>query len=298
MKKMVKICLAGVILLLSFSGVRAGDLDEVRARGVLRHLGVPYANFVTGDGAGLSVELIKGFAAELGVRYQFVPTTWQQVIGDLSGKKAVADGNRAKILGDTPIRGDLVANGLTILPWRARVIDFSDPVFPTQVWLVSTAGSSLAPIAPSGSVRKDIARVKKLLAGRTLLGVANTCLDPRLYLEEDIPFDFIPFSRPPDELVPAIINGEAETALLDVPDALVALARWPGQFKVIGPVSPRQQMGVAFARTSPRLREAFNRYFRRIRANGTYLRLVKKYYPDVFHYYPEFFNMPAGQSSP
>ena len=29
------------------------DLDEVKAAGVLRHLGIPYANFVTGAGDGI-----------------------------------------------------------------------------------------------------------------------------------------------------------------------------------------------------------------------------------------------------
>jgi hypothetical protein len=43
------------------------DLPEIKARGVLRHVGVPYANFVTGTGDGLDVELVTLFAQDLGV---------------------------------------------------------------------------------------------------------------------------------------------------------------------------------------------------------------------------------------
>lgn len=54
----------------------AGELSEIRQRGVLRHLGIPYANFITGSGDGLDEDIIKLFATHLGVKYEYVPTTW------------------------------------------------------------------------------------------------------------------------------------------------------------------------------------------------------------------------------
>ena len=57
-----------------------GDLDEVRQQGVLRHLGVPYANFVTGSGDGMDVEIVQLFARYLGVHYEYVKTTWENVV--------------------------------------------------------------------------------------------------------------------------------------------------------------------------------------------------------------------------
>ena len=45
------------LLVLSFS-VNGHDLAEVKQTGVLRHLGIAYANFVTGDGRGLDLSLI------------------------------------------------------------------------------------------------------------------------------------------------------------------------------------------------------------------------------------------------
>ena len=68
----------------------ADDLQDIRTRGVLRHLGVPYANFVTGSGDGMDVEIVQLFARHLGVRYEFVPSTWGDVIGDLTGFAAAS----------------------------------------------------------------------------------------------------------------------------------------------------------------------------------------------------------------
>ncbi len=259
---------------------------------MLRHLAIPYANFYTGRGDGLDVELIKGFAKELGVRYELVETSWKNVFGDLTGRNAMRDGDNARFSDETPVRGDLVANGMTILKWRTRIVDFSEPTFPSGVWLIARADSTLMPIAPTGNLEEDVTRVRKHLSGVGVLALANTCLDPGLYNLEPTGADIRlqPQSRKLNEMVPAILNHDAETTLLDVPDALIALERWPGLIKVIGPISQRQLMGVAFDKESKQLRDAFNRYFRRIRGDGTYNKLVKKYYPAVFRYSADFFN--------
>ena len=75
------LALVAALMCASWLTAASADLDEIRARGELRHLGIPYANFVTGLGDGMSVELAKGFAAHLGVQYQFVRTDWPDIIG-------------------------------------------------------------------------------------------------------------------------------------------------------------------------------------------------------------------------
>ena len=74
-----------------------------------------------------------------------------------------------------------------------------------------------------------------------------------------------------------------------MPDALEALRCFPGRFKVIGPLSAPQHMAVAFAPRSTRLRRAFDEFYAGLLADGTYLQLVRKYYPAVLQYFPEFF---------
>jgi ABC-type amino acid transport substrate-binding protein len=266
----------------------AGGLADVRERGVLRHLGIPYANFVTGAGDGMDVDLMRAFAEYLGVRYEYVQTDWGQAIGDLIGRNVKSRGSDVEVLGPTPIKGDVIANGMTVIPWRAKAVAFADPTFPTQVWLVSRADLPVSPIEPTSVLEADIAATKALMPSRTLLGKVNTCLDPDLYDIESTGAKVSLFSGTLNELAPAVINGESELTLLDVPDALVALQKWPGEIKVIGPVSERQDMAPAFRPQDMDLREAFNGFLKNLKARGEFSRLALAYYPFVVDYFPDY----------
>jgi ABC-type amino acid transport substrate-binding protein len=282
--------LAGMAFALLLSGsVLAGDLAEVKQSGVIRHLGIPYANFVTGDGDGMDVELMQMFARSQGVRYEYVKTNWDTAVEDLIGRKVATKGETVELLSAAPVRGDLIANGFTILPWRQKVVAFSNSTFPSQIWLVARADSKLKPIRPTKVIDRDIAQVKALLKGRKVLALKKTCLDPDLYGLYATGADVICFNGNLNELAPAVMNGEAEMTILDVPDALVALEKWAGKIKVIGPISPRQEMAVAFPQASPHLREAFNKFLALSRKDGSYERIVKKYYPTAFASFPEYF---------
>jgi ABC-type amino acid transport substrate-binding protein len=286
----------GILLLLSLwvipclnGGLMARDLNDIKKEGVLRHLGIPYANFVTGSGDGMDVDLIRLFARHLGVKYQFVPTDWSQIFSDLTGKKIKTDGYEVEISGDVPIRGDVAASGITVIPWREKIIAFSDATFPNQVWLVARADSPVKPIKPSGNLDKDIEKVKQLLKDRSLIGKTGTCLDPKLYRLSETETSIRLFEGSLNDIAPAIINREADLTLLDVPDALVALQKWSGKIKVLGPISPIQDMAVAFSKNAPKLREAFNAFLKKAQKDGTYITLVKKYYPFAPSYFHDFF---------
>ena len=237
------------------------------------------------------MELIQLFARHIGVQYVYVKTDWPTLVTDLTGLKFKLNRNDIKITGKAPVRGDIIANGLTVLSWRQQLIDFSTPTFPTQVWLVARADSAMQPIQPSNDVLQDIVNVKLLLNRRTVIGVRDTCTDPSLYNLDEIGAAPRIFHGTLNELAPAIINGVAEATILDVPDALVALEKWPGKIKVIGPISPEQEMGCGFAKTAPLLRAAFNDFFEMCKADGTYGRLLKKYYPAASLYFPNFFQL-------
>lgn len=290
---MTRIYLIAIGLVWSLSA-SPQDLEQVRSAGVLRHLGIPYAHFVTGAGDGLDVELMQGFAAWLGVEYRFVESRWPDVVGDLIGRRVEPDGAHARFLEETPIRGDAIASGLTRLGWRQEALEFASPTFPSAVWLIARADSSLTPIQPSGRLPEDIQRVRERLSGRTVLALEHTCLDPRLYRLADTGarVRLQPRERRLNEMVPAILNRDAEATLLDLPDALIALERWPGEIKVIGPLSEPQFMAPAFRKDSPLLRAAFERYFAQIRRDGRYREMVGRYYPAVFRYYGGFFEPP------
>lgn len=270
--------------------VEAADLKEIKERGVLRHLGIPYAGFVTGTGDGLDVEMTKLFARHLGVRYEYVKADWGTVVQDLVGKKIRVRGANVELLEDAPVLGDMIANGFTILPWRREVVSFSRPTFPSQIWLLARADFKVRPIRPTGNIQKDIELTKALMKGNTVLSVEKTCLDPDLYNLSATGAKIICFAGQVNELAPAVLNHDAEMTILDVPDALVALEKWPGKLKILGPVSERQMMAVAFPKDAPRLLAAYNKFLKMVKNDGTYLKLVKKYYPSAPYFFPEFFS--------
>jgi len=118
----------------------------------------------------------------------------------------------------------------------------------------------------------------------------DTCLDPKLYdLQATGAVIRYSTSEFLGEIAPEVINGSAEITLFDIPDALIVLQRWPGDIKVIGPVSPEQVMGVAVAKDSPELLREFNTFFDQIWEDGSYKRMVEKYYLSVFLYLSNFF---------
>jgi len=275
----------------------ADDLQEIRERGVLRHLGVPYANFVTGSGDGMDVEIVQLFARHLGVRYKFVPSTWGDVIGDLTGKEVRFKPTYREV-GTRPVRGDIIANGLTILPLRQKLIDFSEPTFPSAVWLLSRPDSAARPITPSGDREQDIKTTKATLKLGTTLVMDNSCLDPTLYDLEGKGYKLKRFtgSTNLNDIVPAMLKRESDMTLLDVPDVLLALEIWPGQIRVIGPISGKQRMAAGFRKDSPELRAAFNSFLTQIKQDGSYMKLVKKYFRAAPRYLPEFFKeLPSGK---
>ncbi len=293
MKSFTQRCLAAVAMLLSLScmPVFADDLADIKARGELRHLGINYANFVTGAGDGFDVELVQGFAKHIGVKYKLVPTDFVSVIRDLLGKDVVRQGDQVDLQGDFPVKGDMIATGFTVLPWREKVLLYSAPTFPSQVLLVARADSPDKPIKGSADLDADIAETKAMIGSKSVLVMEKTCLDPANYGLKGKGIDLRMYTKSANlnEMVPALIKGDADFSLLDVPDAILDLQRWAGKIKVIGPISGHQELAAAFPKNSPDLRRAFDDYLLRLKADGSYDKLVDKYYPGIRRYFPDFF---------
>ncbi|MEW6515251.1 MAG: transporter substrate-binding domain-containing protein [Pseudomonadota bacterium] len=279
------------LLLFSASLSWADDLKDIQARGELRHLGIKYANFVTGAGDGFDVELAQGFARHIGVKYKLVYSDFYTIIRDLLGKDVSVSDGKATLTGNFEVKGDMIATGFTVLPWRKQILLYSDPVFPTQVLLVARAEAAQQPLPGSQSLAKDIHDTKAMIGKKSLLVMEKTCLDPAGYGLKGKGFDLRPYTKNTNinEMVPAMLDGVAEYTLLDVADVILDLQKWAGRIKVLGPISEEQEMAAAFPQNSPQLRDAFNEYLRKIKADGTYDQLVRKYYPGIHAYFPNFF---------
>ncbi len=287
----LKCVLASLVGILAATAAGAADLDEIKARGELRHIGIRYANFVTGSGDGFDVEIMQGFARRLGVKYTLVYSDFYNVIRDLLGKDAVRKDGEVLLTGNYVIKGDVIATGFTVLPWREQILNYSDAMFPSQVLLVAPSNAPFQPIHDGADLTDDIKATTKLIGSHSLLVMERTCLDPANYGLTGIGLDLKAYTKSANlnEMVPALLDSEAQLTLLDVPDAILDLRKWAGQIKVLGPVSEPQTLAAAFPKDALKLRNAYNDYLRDLKANGEYDRLVDKYYPGIRRFLPDFF---------
>jgi ABC-type amino acid transport substrate-binding protein len=290
-KRFVLGSLSGALAFLFVTASWAADLAEIKQRGVIRHIGIRYANFVTGAGDGLDVELMQGFAKRIGVSYKLVYSDFYSVIRDLLGKDVVRKNGEITLAGEYPIKGDVISTGFTVLPWREAILLYSEPILPSQVLLVAPADSDLQPIKDGANLAADIANTRKLIGSKSVLVMEHTCLDPTNYGLVNVGIDLKAYNKSANlnEMVPAMLNKEAELTLLDVPDAILDLRKWAGRIKIIGPISEQQMLATAFPKDAPALRDEFNAYLHDVKASGVYDRLVDKYYPGIRRFFPEFF---------
>ncbi|MCK1549749.1 MULTISPECIES: transporter substrate-binding domain-containing protein [unclassified Bradyrhizobium] len=291
LKRFVRGSLSGAMVFLFATSGWAADLAEIKQRGEIRHLGIRYANFVTGAGDGLDVELMQGFAKRIGVSYKLVYSDFYSVIRDLLGKDVVRKNGEVTLAGDYPIKGDVISSGFTVLPWREAILLYSEPTLPSQVLLVAPAESDLQPIQDGADLAADIVNTRKAIGSKSVLVMERTCLDPSNYGLVNVGIDLKAYNKSANlnEMVPAMLNKEAELTLLDVPDAILDLRKWAGKIKILGPISEQQTLATAFPKDAPALRNEFNAYLSEIKASGFYDRLVDKYYPGIRRFFPEYF---------
>lgn len=282
---------AFLIFLLLFPMVAiAQDLDEIQSRGVLRHIGAPYGNFVVAPDrkksakySGFSVDLVRLYAKSIGVGYEFVESdNVHTMLEDLIG-------SQFNILQHEPFqiesgekytsKGDIIATGLTVLDWRRRIVNFSSSTFPSKIWLVGHR--SMQRKLPSYFDQFNRKDVLDFAARFQVIGQANTSLDPRLYGIEK----FQEFRGSINDYINLVTNlKEDKLAILDFPDAIITLRKAPEKLIVIGELSGSQYMAAAFRKESPKLLESFNVFLKEIKKNGAYDRLVKRYYPELKFY--------------
>lgn len=92
---MKKFCLmiVAVIMLLPFVSVEAGHLEDIAARGTIRigttgdYIPMSYLNSATGEYEGIDAELSEIIADSLGVKIEYVPTTWSTLSADMQADK-------------------------------------------------------------------------------------------------------------------------------------------------------------------------------------------------------------------
>ena len=204
----------------------------------------PY-NFIDDDGevAGFERELGDELCRRAELECTWVTNEWDTIIPNL-------------VAGDY----DTIMAGMSITPERDETIDF------TQAYLPPTPSVYIA-LADAGDGAVD---------GKVAAQVATIHAD---YLTEAgatlIEYDLA------DELVEAVLRGEADAALVDREFAHETQAEHPGKLEIVGPTVPLDSgIGIGVREDDTELKDKLDRAIESMKEDGSLNDLIDKWFDD------------------
>lgn len=197
---------------------------------------------------GFTIDMVQAIAKEEGFVAKFITVGWDGIFIGLQNRDY-----------------DAIASSVTITEERKKGVDFSAPYF--------NAGQTLL------VHKSDAARIKSLgdLAGKTVgaqIGTSGAFLvekDKRLKLKT---YDDIGLA------IAALANKGVDGVVADAPlirNYALQNERYKGLFTVIGGPMTTEEYGLVVRKGNSELLQALNRGLAKIRANGTYDKLIDKW---------------------
>jgi len=233
-----------------------GDGDEEPAAGRFETLSegklrvgsdIPYKPFEFGrppDYEGFDVDIVREIGKRLDLEIEFVKTPFDPIFRNLAQN-----------------RFDMVASASTITPERERTVDFSVPYFPADQSLMIKKGSDIRTI---DDLEGEIVGAQIGTTGAEYAREETKAETVRTYdLIDDA------FKALQAEQVAAVIN--------DFPVSKFA-EREKKDLQVVDTIPTGEQYGLAFAKESRALRQAVNRELNRMKEDGTYTRIYRKWF--------------------
>lgn len=130
MKRALRFWSVLLVLLLAVTAVWAGGKGEKGEKVYVNGIDPDFPPFgfmdKSGKAAGFDVEAVDWIAKEMGFKVKHQPTAWDGIIESLRTGKI-----------------DLIASGMTILPDRAKVVDFTIPYWETRLAVAVSKNSTL-----------------------------------------------------------------------------------------------------------------------------------------------------------
>lgn len=238
------------------AGVRAGDLAEVRKRGVLRVLvwenaWVELFALKPGPMPGFDREILTGFTnlQRIGLEAVTVPSVEQLIPALLAGK------------------GDLIAGGLVDTEARRRRIDFTSGVIPTRHVVITRKPHRV--VGTMEELRGERIGTMKGGSGTEIVmavGVARSGFDDSFPTVED--------------MTEALRSGKVSALVVSTPVAVLESRKDPaielGLF-----LGHPAHLAYGVPKGSPELIKALNEYITNLRRTTTWSRLIVKYFGET-----------------
>jgi len=254
----VYLTLCALFIQLSSPGLRVADLNDIRQKGrltvITRNNAHCYYHY-RDQPMGFEYDLAKAFARELGVRLDVhIADRWEVFIPHLLDGEGQA----------------IVAASLTDTPQRRRRVAFSEGYLTIRQHLIMHRRN------------KAIRKVADL-AGHTVHVRRGTSYQERI---EDLQRQGLAVELqlhpdvPTEELIRRVAAREIELTVADSHIAKLNRRYYP-EVRVGPAIHREERLAWAVHPHAPRMRGRINRFFRRIKADGTFDKLYARYFAEI-----------------
>jgi polar amino acid transport system substrate-binding protein len=230
------------------SGATTPSGVETKTKGTLTvGSDIPYKPFEFGrdpNYQGFDVDVVDAVAKSLGLKAKFVKTPFDPIFRNL------AQG-----------RFDMVASAATITPERKKTVDFSVPYFPADQSLMVKKGSDI----------KTVDDLKGKIVGAQLGTTGAEYAKKKTDAASVRTYDLI------DDAFKALQAGQVKAVINDFPVSKYAEREKP-QLQVVQTIPTGEQYGFGFAKSSDVLRAAVDKQINRIKDDGTYTDIYRKWF--------------------
>jgi polar amino acid transport system substrate-binding protein len=244
---LLALCLVATVVWARGSGEGRGD--KVLVNGIDPDF--PPFGFVdqAGNAAGFDVESVNWIAKEMGFEVKHQPTAWDGIIESLRSGKI-----------------DFIASGMTILPERAEVVNFTIPYWETKLAVAVGRNSNLS--------------YDQALGGQYTIGVqrgttAANWIEDNLIATGKVSQNKVVLYDSFSLALQDLANGRIDSAMQD--DTMVLDAAKSQPIKVVGTHKSGMQYGYAVRKEDAELLEALNEGLRKLMASDKWKELVAKY---------------------
>ena len=211
------------ILLISLAELtHANSLQDIQATKVLKvciwpdYYGISYRNPRSGLLQGVDIDLSRDLAQEIGVKLQYVETSFANFVADIEGRKC-----------------HIAMMGVGVIPSRVERVNFSSPYLRSDVYAVTSKSNATI------KTWDDLDR-----PGRVISVLKGTFMEP--LMKKTLKQATVQVAERPGERERDVESGRADAFMTDYPytQRMLANTDWA---RVISPSRPIQPTDYAYA---------------------------------------------------
>jgi len=241
------------------SGARAEEpalTDVIRARGVLRigttedYPPFSFRDPVSGALTGFDIDQAKSLADALGVKAQFIRTSWSELLRDFKARKF-----------------DIVMGGLTVTAARMKAGSFSIPYLDDGKAAIARC-SDKERFATLSAINQSDVRLIVDRGGSSEMFVHFSIRNAQIIAWSDH-----------RTLFDQIVSGAADVAVTDASETRYQQKFYKGRLCAIHPQRPFNALQKAYlVQSSPALVDFVDRWILQSRQDGSYARMVQAWF--------------------